>query len=266
MFRPDSGFLDFPELAEVFRSELKELIDQAPYEWNPHDKLEYTKVSIRTLLGVHSKKYLNSLNSKLNDIRIELDKLIKFKQSLLMPSTNKHNLTVISLEDLNYDIDKLQSKFDSALADRSKYLSKRARVKWLEQGEKSNKYFLNLIHRNSFNMYLNELYDPETCSFTKDNELKLKIAHNFYAELYSLKAVDDPKNFLAGIGVPNTDDVLWKPVSENLTYDDITKAIKKCGNTASGPDGIGYNVLKHIWDIYVDNPNYANTNKPYHLS
>jgi hypothetical protein len=260
LFRPDSSFLDKPELALEFRNELKDLLDQAPCEWNPHDKLEFTKVSIRTLLGVHSKRYLNNLNSTLNNVRTELNNLINRKQ-LILVNPYKHSVAGIDLTNLNYDIDNLQNKFSNALSERSKYLSKRARVKWLEFGEKSNKYFLNLIHRNSFNTFLNELYDPTQGKFTKDNDSKLVIAHKFYSDLYSFEDTLDPTEFLSSINVPNTDNDKWKVVGENINIVELTNALKKCGNTASGPDGIGYNVLKHTWDIYsyilLDSWNYG---------
>ncbi len=249
MFRPDSSFLDKPELANEFSNELSVLIDQIPQEWNPHDKLEFVKTSIRTLLGIFSKRYINNMNSQLYQTRNELNKLIMCKQKIVTGLFCNFSNS-LSLDQLNPDIDRLQFKLDNLLAERSKYLSKRARVKWLELGEKSNKYFLNIINKNLYKMYINELFNPDNGEITKSNEDKLKIAYNFYADLYKIHDTSKSDTILSNIDIPVISETDWLPVKLDICNEDLTLAIRKCGNTASGPDGIGYKVLKSIWNIY----------------
>jgi hypothetical protein len=99
MFRPDTSFLDFQDQTEEFRNELMDLCAQTNANWNPHTKLEYTKVCI---LGVHSKLFNNNLNRQLEQCRVELNKLITFKNK--MSSCLKIGY-VISLQEVCRDID-----------------------------------------------------------------------------------------------------------------------------------------------------------------
>jgi exonuclease III len=249
MFRPDTTFLDNPELATQFRNELRDLSDQINELWDPHMQLECLKMNIRTLLGVYSKKFLCKLNVDLKNARIELNKLLQAKQSLIKPGAIWP--ASLDIKQLDYDIDMCNLRMDKLLTERSKYLSKRARVNWLEYGERSNKYFLNIMNRNNYKSFLNEMYNPVTSKFTKENKEKLEIAYNFYSDLYSFRETKCAEYVLLDFETKELDSASFEILKSPVSSDELADALRKCGNTASGPDGIGYNVIKVIWDIYA---------------
>jgi hypothetical protein len=154
MFRPASSFLENIELAEEFRYEVRDMCLWVPADWDPHTKLEFTKVAIRTLLAIYSKKYVNEMNSRLNSYRLELNNIIELKNKLISRSNNLSDL--LSLDDIERDLRGVQSKLHIALTDRSKY--QRARVNCLEKGDWSNRCFLNIINKNNYRSYYAGLY------------------------------------------------------------------------------------------------------------
>jgi hypothetical protein len=244
MYRPDTSFLDNPSLADDFRNEFTEQLNEISDDWDPHLRLEYIKMSIRTLLGVYSKKFNNNLNRNLDSTRSELNKLIGLKQSIALGKVFN-----ISLSDCEADISICQSNLNKLLAEKSKYLASRARVQWLEKGERSNKYFLNIIHKQSYNSYINQLFSSDG-TLSEDNEDKLCIAYDFYSNLYQKSNCINPDSFFLKFEAPIVDNAELDKISAPLSIDMLTCALKSCGNTAAGPDGIGYKVLKIIWDLY----------------
>jgi len=262
MFRPDCTFLDSPELSSQFRVELADLCSQIDSNWNPHHRLEFVKVCIRTLLTTYSKNFTNTLNRNLELTRSELNKLMSFKANLTNPSQSQHPFMLATI---NRDIALVRSNLHIYLAEKSKFLATRARVNWLENGERSNKYFLNIIHKNSFKSCLNKMHNELTNEITSDSSVICDIAFNFYSKLYNNETCDNPDNFLntfesTSINVSEAE-ILTKPFDST----ELSQVLKRCGNTASGPDGIGFKLLKRIWDIYnpylIDSWNYGLTTK-----
>lgn len=249
MYRPDTAFLDVPEYIDKFRNELFDLRDQIPFDWDPHVKLEYIKVCIRTLLGTYSKDFTNTLNRNLELTKIELTKLISLRAMLASPGNSASNSPSYDISQLNLDIDVVSTKLDKLLVEKSKYLATRARVNWLEKGERSNKYFLNILHRNKHNSMLSTMFDDNN-TLIADTDGILKIVHDYYANLYDSKPCSDPYNVLNLIDTPTLNDSEAEQLTIPLSTIELSKTLKKCGNTAAGPDGIGYKTIKAIWDIY----------------
>ena len=86
LFRPDTSFLDVPELCSQFRLELNEAANQLLNEWDPHNRLEYLKMSIRTLLGEYSKRFINEVNRNLSLTRLEINKIQDLRIKMFAPS------------------------------------------------------------------------------------------------------------------------------------------------------------------------------------
>ncbi len=248
LYRPDTSFLDNHASAEEFRSEVLELAYQIPTEWDPHTKLECFKMNIRTMLGVYSKKHNNRLNSLLENTRLELNSLIEAK-NMLINNNSKTTSLITMLKDIESDIKICRNNLDKLLTEKSKYLATRARVNWLEQGERSNKYFLNIIYSNSYKSYINELFDSSGIS-TTDNDTKVDIAHNFFANLYEEKNTLPSDEYLSNFSIPELSLDDFEKIDKPLTNLDLTNALRKCGITASGPDGIGYKTIRFLWDTY----------------
>ena len=248
LFRPDSTFLDDRDSNSNFRNDLILLSAQIEPQWDPHKQLEFFKVCIRTLLDSYSKTFNNGLNRQLDQTRIELNKLKNLKQDFLLPGSSKWQ-GKMDLVSINSDIQITSNNLNKLLITRSRYLATRARITWLEKGERSNKYFLNIIHRNSYKSFINELQDTSG-NIATENKAKLKIAYDFYSDLYKESYCLSSSNFFRNFNTVDLSESDNLSLRAPISTADLTLALKKCGNTASGPDGIGYKVIKNIWDIY----------------
>ncbi len=128
-----------------------------------------------------------------------------------------------------------QDNFNSLLARKSRYLAKRERVTWLEKGERSNKYFLNLIHAQSHNSHIAELFASDGNLMSNNND-KVEIAYQFYSNLYKSNPSESPNRLFSTFDIPFVAEKDLDCLKTPLTSADLTQALKKCGNTAPGPD------------------------------
>jgi len=86
-------------------------------------------------------------------------------------------------ESINHEVSTL-------LEEQSKRLAQRARVQWIEKGEKSNKYFMNLIKSNQQRqMFTTILREDGTEAQTKEDIIQE--IHTFYQNLYEEQVTDD---------------------------------------------------------------------------
>jgi len=98
--------------------------------------LEFCKVMMRTKAMEFSIKYRKNCDDKHESISGELTKLYEIKNSILI---NNEVPVYINLNDLNKD----GHCAVTVLVEKTKILASKSKVKWLELGEKSNKYFMN---------------------------------------------------------------------------------------------------------------------------
>lgn len=148
---------------------------------------------------------------------------------------------IITIEDADRDIDLLEIQLDKILVERTKMLSNKSRIKWLEYGEKSNKYFMNINKSFQNKSYVKSLFNKNLEVFSIDE--KLEVVHNFYEELYSKHEVLEPTEFLNKVSVNRISDdknILGEPI----TKQELVNVLKNCGDTASGPDGISFKLIK----------------------
>jgi len=254
MFRPYCTFLDNLQLKSEFLDEVRQMFDDASEHWDPHTKLEYFKVVIRTLTQEFSVRYKKRIDDRHTSVINELTRLhcIKLKQC---DNTNRVDGFVELIES---DITSLELELEQVLEEKTKMLASKSRTKWLELGEISNKYFLN-INKSYQNQsyYKSFIVDGVEIS---DNKDKLEAVYKFYAELYEAKPSSDPSKYL--------NDTWISEIKEDhsslyacLNSEELLETLKKCGNTAAGPDGIGYKILKAIWPLYaqtlIDSWNYG---------
>ena len=236
--RLDPRLLLDPEGRLHLDARFRELVDQEVQGWNPHVRLEYYKMCIRTAsndaIGKVKAKLRDTeadLNVNINEVVGELasDRLAVDRKALLM---NK-------LDDLRQLKRSLVEKIGTKLEQRT------AR-KWYNEGELSNKYFFNLLNRRT-NDEVTSILDNgiEIC---EDKLIKEKI-QTFYKDLYE-KVPDDVD--------ANNDAFLFRHVekvsqdgsarmSDDLTLEELKQTLNTCSDSAPGPDGIPYSFLKHFW-------------------
>ena len=81
--------LKFPDKVALIREELIFLLNQIPAGWNGHTKLEYLKMTLRSILGKHTgivraedKVEMEGLEASLNEIELNKVKIIRRKDRL----------------------------------------------------------------------------------------------------------------------------------------------------------------------------------------
>jgi exonuclease III len=247
--RGNSNLLDNSDIKRKVISELKRETENFPNSWNAHTKLDYTKYKLRDLLLKEGKILARRSESKLEYINEELNTLTKELDRQVGKGQENNNTTDINnIDRLKESIDSLKEEIDIIKDEESSKLIFRSRAKWAEKGEKSNKYFLNLLKARQKAMIIRKIISNGTVSYKQD-EIS-KAIKKFYQTLYKkqpdLKKPDDSELFK---DLPTITPEQNKMLSEPLTLSELWATLGTCDESAPGPDGLSYKVLKHTWDI-----------------
>lgn len=128
----------------------------------------------------------------------------------------------------------------------------RSRAKWIEEGERSSKYFLNLEKGRQNANCINCLKDPNGKKCEESNEI-LNIATTFYSDLYKSQACRDVKvdDYMDTV-VPEAilSDIDRNQCEGKITQEECVYALtimKK--NKSPGLDGICIEFYQTYWPI-----------------
>ena len=159
------------------------MISQIPNDWNPHTKLEYVKVAVRSAFSEVTGEAKKERFKDENMLEEELNQLILLKQKLV------NNLTISSIEErerrlnnINLAIDRIRVKVNFCQNRYTDELAFKARVKWFELGEKSNKYFLGLLKMRQKQKFISSII-CEGILYMGTLEVQIAI-RKFYNNLY----------------------------------------------------------------------------------
>ena len=223
-----------------------------PDGWNPHLKLEYLKMCIRTIVEkIQAERKSNERNEE-ELLNAELDLAIK---ALSREDTRDRAELVLHIEDL-------RSQKEEMVEKKGQRLAEKLGTKWYQEGEKSTRYFLRIMNRTNPDSF-KEL-TKEDGSVTRDQELIKNEIVNFYKKLYE----DYDKDFLE----ENSDEEFFDeiiPINEtnqhqisaHVTGPELLRVLKTSKNSAPGPDGISYSIWLELWEetgsILLDSWNYS---------
>ena len=185
----DAEFIKLITEAKLnWSNEMKE-IEDARVKW------EFMKYKIRLLCIKYTsekkKKQLDTekiLHTKMSNLQMKLDK-----------GTDKDEEKIINLQ-----IQQIETELEKIDDYKTQGLIVRSQVRWFEQGEKSNKYFLNLEKLNNTGKTIRKLKDENNIEVT-DHKNILKICEKYYQDLYSSKIWKSSKeieNYLKLIDIP----------------------------------------------------------------
>ncbi|KAA3466249.1 reverse transcriptase [Gossypium australe] len=128
------------------------------------------------------------------------------------------------------------------------YWEQRARVNWLQYGDKNTAYFhksATICRRANF---ITKLVTDDGKEIVEDTELQ-EVAKNYFEKLFSSEGVADPKRILEGIDSsisPEMNEVLNSP----FTADEILVALKGMGPLkVPGSDGFPALFFQKYWHI-----------------
>ncbi len=158
------------QIAEDCRTNYPMLNNRARWELF---KIKVQEASI--VFGVNRakkrKEYINKLQSK-------LDQMKKQESEGIIIDTNERDLIQCKITDY------YQEKDDGYLI--------RSKIRWIEEGEKSTKFFFNLEKSRQSKNVIRQIKDTNGNLQTEDNEI-LKAASNFYENLFTTKNIDQAK-------------------------------------------------------------------------
>ncbi len=221
------------ELADYVTEQL-----QTTNGMNPHVKLEFAKMTVRT----KALEIMSRNKRKENEQLKELDAAIKENMRLLTvyTDTQSHIVLTNELESLNIEKNNILNKQGEALAHRAK-------TKWYNEGERSNKYFLNLLKRHSESSEMKALVVDDT--EVSDPEEVREAVTQFYQELYNKDegALRCDEHFLDTMF--EVDDGTNEGVGAPVTLNELWSTLKPTKATTPGPDGLSNVYLKKLWDI-----------------
>ena len=243
--RIDTTFMSNAVLRTNFLKEVDEKMSHlSETSLNPHGRLEYLKMVIRSAAIEIATNYKKKVDIELKS----LQKDIAFWQTTFENSRLEEIRTVAGEH-----LDILMAKRDSHLNERGKFLSDRSKMKWYQEGEKSSKYFLNLNKYKGNKDEMTELIiNGVVC---KDREIINRQVENFYTNLYekgnkseSASSTKLVEKFLANIGEISNEKI--DKVDMNITANELFETLKSCVDSAPGPDGIPYSLIKLTWNHF----------------
>ncbi len=232
--RISPDFLNNQKLSTTFKENIYILMSQASTNWNPHERLEYMKMCIRSEAFECQGRLKKQENVTLTQLQEDLIK-----------ANNEFNKAKETAKPkISEKIDLIQEKVDEILDNQSKQLAQRARVQWIEKGERNNKYFLNLIKNNRKRNAITTVIKGE--EEIRDPERIKQHIKEFYQELYNKNPAEDT-NINAPPELVNEEEneELTKPI----TIEELHNTLKKAKGTTPGPDGIPSCIYKTLWPL-----------------
>jgi exonuclease III len=222
---------------EELRGYLTQQLSQLSSNADPHTKLEFAKMTIRTKGLELGTKLLRAEEIKLKEINDDIELHNRLLKECINPSEQ---------EEINFVIESRIAERNELIEQQGKKLAWKMKVKWYNEGEGSNKYFLNLLKRAHSQGEMNKLLTANGWVHTLEGITEEVKA--YYTDLYNKRhqpQIDDC--FFENLFETDADaDAL---VVQDITLEELWAALKPLKDTAPGPDGISHSYLKKLWDI-----------------
>jgi exonuclease III len=226
---------NYVEKMNLFLEEIAEEQDLEPQlNW------DFCKVRIREFTINYSKCKAKDNQSKMCQLKYRLETAEK---ELCDDPNNEDKLREVTKTKFEYDLQALQY---------ARGAQTRARVKWIEEGERNTKYFCNLEKVRSVQKSITRLTDDGGNTVTDQNQL-LDMQHSYYKKLYS-KKVDyereqaNMSDFLSDVTIPQLSEDEQSLCEGDVSVEDAGNALKSMKNGSSpGCDGLTTEFLKLFW-------------------
>ena len=236
-----------PVVLKQIEVDIASLMEQVEDHWNPHLKLEFLKVCIRSVFSTKVMEQRKMKKSEIEETEDELNQMENLKIKFL----SEHSKSV--------DVERKGEKIETAITNlKSLLLRLRSNLsenwkfnttaKCFEYGEKLNKFFLNLNKSKQKQKLIHRI--KNSGKEYKGQEEVQNCIKEFYQELYSLKPIareNSEDDFY--VNCPKLSQENKKFMDDSLTLKDLSDALKTCKMSAPGPDGIPYVVYKSLWKI-----------------
>ena len=243
--RVNEKILEDPVKLDCAKNEIRTLMQEAPSGWDPHMKLEYLKVAIRSVIASQVGKSRRSLKEEIAEQESELNDMKYLKERACSRGDEEIRNRKVNL--IDGAIERLQSDLCILRERQSAETAYRSKANWYEFGEKSNKYFMNLNKK----FIKQKMIDHIVCnsiSYRGQTGVSKGVT-SFYQDFY--KQVDNQPgnddNFYDNC--PRLSQQSGQVLDEELTEAELLTALNTCSDSAPGSDGITYSVYKKLWGI-----------------
>jgi hypothetical protein len=147
------------------------------------------------------------------------------------------------------DLEELIAKSFNLREKYSDDLAFKSQVKWYEEGEKSNKYFLGLMKMKSKHKSISKISDNWVDLLGQSNVMKC--IRNFYSLLHKKgnTCSENETNNDFFQHCPKLNETTKQNLEQDMSLEELAKALSSCKESAPGPDGIAYKVYKKFWSI-----------------
>ena len=209
--------------------------------WNPHLKLEYAKMCIRTV----AEKAQADRKKRDKSEEEEVDQ----KLNLAIDALQESRLVNRQKEELIEYIEELRNRKAILIEEKGKRLAEKLGTKWYNEGEKSTKYFLRLLNRSNPSNFVS-VCGADGVEVRTQEQIEKQVV-DFYKNLYEdyekggltdIEANDEFFKNLESVSGEVAGDVI-KPIG--LT--ELGKTLAGCKDSTPGPDGIPYSYYKVLW-------------------
>jgi len=241
--RLDPALLREPNVKDSIRQELDSLITEMPIEWNPHTKLEYAKMCLRTVTEKVQAEVRKKEKSEEDYVNEELN--------LAINSLARRDRQDPDIEEIVEYIEDLRNEKARLIETKGERLASRLKTKWYNEGEKSNRYFLNLLKRPQPDDFKKIEVDGGgvLCS---ELEIQEEIVR-FYKNLYENYDRSNLNTFQDESYFQNLDAVTpeqAETIVREIEQEELLETLGTCKDSAPGPDGIPYTYIKEFWYIF----------------
>ena len=222
-------------------------------------------ILIRKLIHKYKEKIEQSNDPRIlwDVFKVEVrDLTIEFCRKQSREKQNELNLLENKLKRLQTDIDNgliynvkekedIEKKIETIYNEKANGAKIRSRAKWLEEGEKNNRFFLGLEKARQTRKSITSLKDKNG-TIIHDNTQILEMQREYYENLYTASNINtnELQNYIENTKI---DHKLSKRESESLegelTLDECTKAVFSMKlNKSPGIDGITVEFYRNFWE------------------
>jgi exonuclease III len=226
--------------------EIKTQLDQIPVDWDPHKKLEFAKVVIRSVWAQQTSHVKQTMIQDIDEASEALNSMEKYKISLI-----ENNLTQDESQNTKIEgaVNHIKLRLEGLRKNLEEVLTFKSRAKWYEYGEKSNSFFLNLNKHFTKQKLISEISENGTI-YIGQNKVMSGI-RSFYEALYRKKDLNMPNDESDEFykHCPKLSENQKSLMDNKLSFDELRQALQTCKESAPGQDGITYRVYKEYWNI-----------------
>jgi len=208
---------------------------------DPHLRWELIKYEVRKASITFAKGKAKNSRTKYSDLELKLMKIEQIENW-------------VTKESLTSEYEYLKKQ----LNERSDYITEglilRSKTTWVEQGEKSNKYFLNLEKQRKSKTHVRKILESNGKVTTNPNEI-LKMLKSFYGNLYSRRnsfTEDECLEFIHCLDLPRLNEEEKNKCEGSITQRECYECLKKMSNNKTpGNDGLTKEFYLVFWSQLV---------------